>query len=207
MKKCVLKDEYMASLFFISLTFTIAILVLYTLHPNANVLKILMVPLICLSILTIFVRSVFQKVWITEHGLETRFLNKVYARILWDEMTKIEYAYGRSMIFISLSNNRIFTIFSLFGNKLNFKRELYKAMPNSFADMKMNLILSLGGFKSRFKKKTEVYDFLLDSDFINKLGYLGIDLEDQEFIKMYYKDNLPELRSLIMQHYHIRFEK
>jgi hypothetical protein len=189
MKKCVLKDEYMASLFFISLTFTIAILVLYTLHPNANVLKILMVPLICLSILTIFVRSVFQKVWITEHGLETRFLNKVYARILWDEMTKIVYAYGRSMIFISLSNNRIFTIFSLFGNKLNFKRELYKAMPNSFADMKMNLFLSLGGFKSRFKKKTEVYDFLLDSDFINRLGYLGIDLEDQEFIKMYYKDN------------------
>jgi hypothetical protein len=207
MKKCVLKDEYMASLFFISLTFTIAILVLYTLHPNANVLKILMVPLICLSILTIFVRKVFQKVWITELGLETRFLNKVYTRILWEEMTKIEYAYGRSMIFISLSNNKIFTIFSLFGNKLNFKRELYKAMPNSFADMKMNLILSLGGFKSRFKKKTEVYNFLLDSDFINRLGYLGIDLEDQEFIKVHYKDHLPELRSLKMQHYHIRFEK
>jgi hypothetical protein len=207
MKKCVLKDEYMASLFFISLTFTVAILVLYTLHPNANVLKILMVPLICLSILAIFVRKVFQKVCITELGLETRFLNKVYTRILWEEMTKIEYAYGRSMIIISVSDNRILTIFSLFGNKLNFKRELYKAMPSSFADMKINLILSLGGFKSRFKKKTEVYDFLLDSDFINKLGYLGIDLEDQEFIKMYYKDNLSELRSLVKQHYHIRFEK
>jgi hypothetical protein len=207
MKKHVFKDDIMISLFFISLISTVSFSVLYIQHPNATMFVILMVPLICLSILTIFVRSVFQKVWITEHGLETRFLNKVYARILWDEMTKIEYAYGRSMIFISLSNNRIFTIFSLFGNKLNFKQELYKAMPNSFADMKMNLILSLGGFKSRFKKKTEVYDFLLDSDFINRLGYLGIDLEDQEFIKVHYKDHLPELRSLKMQHYHIRFEK
>jgi hypothetical protein len=207
MKKCVFKDEYMASLFFISLTFTVAILVLYTLHPNTNVLKILTVPLICLSILTIFVRTVFQKVCITELGLETRFLNKVYTRILWEEMTNIEYAYGRSMIIISFSDNRILTIFSLFGNKLNFKRELYKAMPSSFVDLKMNLILSLGGFKSRFRKKTKIYDFLLDSDFIDKLGYLGIDLEDQEFIKMYYKDNLSELRSLVKHHYHIRFEK
>lgn len=207
MKKCVFKDECLASLFFISLTFTVSFLVLYTLHPNATVLIILMVPFICLSILTIFVRKVFQKVCITEHGLETRFLKKVYTRILWEEMTDIKYSYGRSVIFISLSNNRIFTMFSLFSNKLNFKRELYKAIPNSFVEMKMNLILSLGGFKSRFKKKTEVYDFLLDSDFINKLGYLGIDLEDQEYIKTYYNDNLSELRLLVMQHYHIRFEK
>ena len=80
-------------------------------------------------------------------------------------------------------------------------------MPGSFVDMKINLILSMGGFKSRFKNKTEVSDFLLDSDFINKLGYLEIDLEDQELIKTYYKDNLNDLRFLVKEHYHIRFEK
>lgn len=207
MKKCVFKDDIMISLFFVFLIGTVSFSVLYIQYPNATMFIILMVTLFCLSILTVFIRSVFQKVCITEHGLETRFLKKVYTRILWEEMTKIEYAYGRSMIFISLSNNRIFTIFSLFSNQLNFKRELYKAIPNSFVEMKMNLILSLGGFKSRFKKKTEVYDFLLDSDFINKLEYLGIDLEDQEYIKTYYNDNLSELRLLVKQHYHIRFEK
>jgi hypothetical protein len=111
------------------------------------------------------------------------------------------------MIIVSLSDNKIFTIFPLFSNILNFKRELYKAMPGSFVDMKMSLILSLGGFKSRFKKKTEIYNFLLNSDFINKLGYLEINLEDQVFIKEHFKDNLTELRSLVKQHYHIRFEK
>jgi hypothetical protein len=207
MKKCVFKDESMIILFFILLISTSSFLVLYFLNPNATLLIILTIPLIGLSMLTIFIRKVFQKVCITEHGLETRFLNKVYGKILWEEMTDIKYTYGRSGIIVSLADEKIFTIFSLLSNKLNFKRELYKTMPGSFVDMKINLILSMGGFKSRFKNRTDIYHFIEGSAFINRLGYLEIDLEDQEIIKTYYKDNLNDLRSLVKEHYHIRFEK
>ncbi len=207
MKKCVFKDESMIILFFITLISTFSFLVLYTLQPNSTVLIILMIPLIGLSILTIFIRKVFQKVFITEHGLETRFLNKVCGKILWEEMTDIKYTYGRSGIVVSLPDDKIFTIFSVLSNKLNFKRELYKTMPGSFVDMKINLILSVGGFKSRFKNRTDIYHFLENSAFINRLGYLEIDLVDQELIKTYYKDNLNDLRFLVKEHYHIRFEK
>jgi hypothetical protein len=206
MKKCVFKDDIMISQFFILLISTFLFLVLYILNPNDSSLIIFIFPLIGLSILTIFIRNVFQKVCITELGLETRFLNKVYNRILWEEMTAIKYTYGRSMIIISLRDDKIFTITSIISNKLNFKRELYKAMPRSFVDMKINLILSMGGFKSRFKNRTEIYHFLEDSDFISRLGYLEIDEEDQQFINVHYKGNSNELRTLIKKHFHIRFD-
>ena len=126
---------------------------------------------------------------------------------MWEDITNIEYRYGRaSMIVISLNNGKTFIIMSIFGNKVKFKQSLYKSIPKSFHDIIINLILSVGSFKSRFLKRMKIYNFLSNSNFIDDLEFLKIDSEDKEYIKTIYKDNLSELRLLIKKHYGINFE-